>query len=463
MIDKYLEAIRLGNREELFEIAHYLSLNPSSADIRSLLPLLVDSRENFILVACLALSKICDESSIPYIVTAINYHQNNQSYLDMLFYSLAAHNCVDYFIEIFNLALSENKFVSLEACEILLSQSFCLSDAIFDKVTEILKTANEIKKIETTLYSHLLKYINDRHINEDLKFVLALPHPAISKQDFIAFFSHRLNYNVEDNFATYENEDTDVEFCFEYLSGNDDLDVNVKKRENIILITICYCRPHVFALEASMEIENLIYHFQFKRTSAHLAGFEGNVYKIFIKKKFINSWNKGNKIAIENLVSEDDFKKNNFFEMKTLDIEKYWNWNFERKNRYDLIPSRVAISRFWFIVIEKKLYTAVVWSDGSPILLPKADFVILKRNKIDFENPEKSTYEKWRSLVPFSIVETILKNFSISTEFGFDAYKLFYEKCPEFVSDFFKKLTPCGNFYPVAMCCILNEVDKMRG
>jgi hypothetical protein len=202
------------------------------------------------------------------------------------------------------------------------------------------------------------------------------------------WFGARPNYEVESEQAFYANESTGVYFSFHL---DEDLAFNLN-----------YFRPHVFALEAELELAAFVDEFDLEVEDPQLDGMgDGN----YSRQAFLEGWSAGNDFAVRSMVSQNASALEGIFTVPRERLAKIWEWNFGRTARAESHASDVFVPRISFRVHDEALKTFVVWTDAIPIVIPVVDQVFLVRA----EKPwKKGTGDPERCLVSWRAVETAL-------------------------------------------------------
>src|SRR5262249_30275746 len=86
----------------------------------------------------------------------------------------------------------------------------------------------------------------------DLFFYRDKEQPAITGTAFQKYFRARADYQVKDSQVWYENEDTGVYFSFDYG----------EREEEEVSFNMNYNRPHIFGLEAELDVSAFVQFFR---------------------------------------------------------------------------------------------------------------------------------------------------------------------------------------------------------
>lgn len=229
------------------------------------------------------------------------------------------------------------------------------------------------------------------------------------------YFLSRPNFEHDedsDAFA-YMNKSTGTHFLFDYLT-------NTSPNEGQVGFEIAYGRPHTFALEAEIEINNFIKAFNVATIDPQRGteSDEGANYKFvdwfrepagsqnFIKREFPTESNWVGDLPA-NLLYID------------------WVWNYYREQLRDQLgASRISIAQIWYFEEKGKIIRTAVWTNGMPIAIPRVDKVLLVRL-------QDGGLPSILSLVPYQKLESIFNSFpQRSTSSNLDYRELGYDETP---------------------------------
>lgn len=202
----------------------------------------------------------------------------------------------------------------------------------------------------------------------DLYFLLG-DDPAVSKQDFAAFFEARENYAIfgdRDPQASYENEDTGVGFSFEWSEAEPDEDVEEFLRGPHVAFNLNFYRPEFFALEALPELEAFTRAFGGRVHDPQIDGIKNGA---FASDGFLSGWRAGNSAAYKVLIPQQDHLP---YSVPKLLNESVWRWNYQKKALQQLLGEDSFVPRVFYFSLanEKSLKHGVIWPDGIPMVLP---------------------------------------------------------------------------------------------
>ncbi len=194
--------------------------------------------------------------------------------------------------------------------------------------------------------------------------------------DFLEFFEGRPNYEIAGMLVSYRNEDTDVYFTFELHDRGLDLEFERDHPCCWVLFSLNFNRPSFFAVEAALEIEAFICHFESQIYDPQIDGPPGDPFSI---EAFIREWNRGNELAsrtINSLKTQPDY-----FLKPRADLKAIWEWNYSIDRRYEDMVEDLFIPRISFCRDSDEAKTAIVWGDLVPSILPKVEWVIIVKDR----------------------------------------------------------------------------------
>lgn len=200
----------------------------------------------------------------------------------------------------------------------------------------------------------------------DLYFIPRTGSQPPTGDDFVAYFQSRPLYASRDGQAWYSNEDTGVYFSFELAEADPETPAAWAS------FNLNFNRPHFFALEALPEVEAFVHAFGSMVDDPQIDGMgEGE----FDSEKFLVGWSRGNAVACKTLGSGVTPHTR-----PTVELEAMWRWNLGRAAVQAAAGESIFVASFMFIEADRGVKSAVVWSDEIPVLLPRADSVVLYRD-----------------------------------------------------------------------------------
>ena len=252
--------------------------------------------------------------------------------------------------------------------------------------------------------------------------------------DLLAYFNNRDHYEVNDGEAVYENETTGVYFIFAFSEPDEGegLDGDFLP----VQFNMNYIRPHVFGLEAAPEVEAFVSHFQ---ATVHDPQAEGMGDGEFCVETFLRGWNVGNAFGYKALLKQHQKTiPGDLFAVPGKLIEKVWHWNKIVDSWQRDLEERAFVPRMNFICHQNSAYTAFVWPDGIPLVVPEADFALVNLDELApkrfLRKPEKGIrLARWEELLDvlshFPKVETPAPHFDLA-----------YERRPAFIDKWLSRL-----------------------
>jgi hypothetical protein len=266
----------------------------------------------------------------------------------------------------------------------------------------------------------------------DLFFRSRSSASRFSRNDFVRHFTGRPRYEVQDSQAWYSNKDSGVYFTFDYRELDEYPEAKDESDPSLIPVAfnVSYCRSHAFGLEAEPEVAAFVREFDLTVSDPQMLGMGDGEYSL---QGFLRGWNAGN--ACGYLVNVSLNPAQTFLTLPSSQIEAMWRWNFDRKARQKEIGGDTAcVPRIFFIDAHGKVQTAVVWTDGIPILLPTVDLVFILRGRL-FRPTDEIVVFSWRELEP------IARRFPKRSG-ELDSYELFYEATPSDVERAIREKQP---------------------
>jgi hypothetical protein len=268
--------------------------------------------------------------------------------------------------------------------------------------------------------------------------------PALSKDEFVTYFTGRPNYAMDGAHAWYSNEDTGVYFSFDHdpqiEPPEDWADVAEPDeifRPTIASFTINLNRPSFFGVEAAGELE------AFSRRFAlivHDDQIDGHVSGSFSSEQFIGSWSATNRWACSAVRETSEEKVLTY---SGLLLQKTWRWNFQRKATQDAVGEQVFVPKISFAATDGVVRTFAVWPDGISALVPEVDMLVLVRDALAhkrwFRRPSPATLlSGWSDALP------LLSAYPRSEE-PMTHFHIRHDYPPERVIEFFRRAWPIAD------------------
>lgn len=260
----------------------------------------------------------------------------------------------------------------------------------------------------------------------DLSFKSRQANTRLTKAQLHAFFEERRFYEISASQISYHNQDTGVYFSF-YFDVAADVDP-----AGLLPLTfnLNFLRPHTFALEAAIELEALVGHFDLLVVDPQSEELEAQEFE---RPNFIRTWNHGNGFAYHVFFSREEASIPPLFPYAK--IEKYWDWNYRRAALQQEYGDSIFVPRIFFMEYNQAPASFVVWADAMPVALPKVDLLLLLRH--DLAQPSRQPQEKPdMALLPWG---TALPHLTAFTPVS-DHYLADYLEVPTALEEFMRSL-----------------------
>jgi hypothetical protein len=188
--------------------------------------------------------------------------------------------------------------------------------------------------------------------------------PAVPRDRMLEHFAKRRHFSVKNDTVVYGNPDTGIYFFVKLRSAR-----NVLFRRSVPFaeFEINYYRPSYFGIEAERELSALVTAFQPRIHDPQMHGMGDGPYS---RDGFLRGWNFGNVFSVSSAPDSD------LATMPADNLHAAWMWNYdcaecERRN-----PG-CFVSTIEFFRIEGRPSRVVLWPEGRPVLLPRADYVLV--------------------------------------------------------------------------------------
>jgi hypothetical protein len=201
----------------------------------------------------------------------------------------------------------------------------------------------------------------------DLEFYF---EPEVRRSRILEYFTARKRFKVEDDKVVYAHSDTGVYFFMRLRSGR-----NILLQGTVVSaeFEINYGRPSYFGIEAEKEMAAFVAAFQPRIHDPQMRGMGDGPYS---RDGFLNGWNFGNVFAVYSALSRDpDWT---FTSLPADRLRTDWEWNYQSDERHWRRPS-LFVPIIMYFRIEGRLSRVAIWPTGSPISLPKVDYVLIGR------------------------------------------------------------------------------------
>lgn len=247
---------------------------------------------------------------------------------------------------------------------------------------------------------------------------------ALTPECVWPFFQRRAHYRVEGG-AIYANQSTGVYFTCS-LSGE------------MLHVALNYVRPSAFALEAAIELREIIAAFDAVVEDPQIGGMGEGEY---VEEKFLSGYATGNRFSVtanaESILRQLGVAYGRASRDK---IERTWRWNYGVAERQRELGERGFVPRFMYLVEpDGDVRSAVTWGDAIPTLLPVADRVIVGRERLAkrslFGKPAKEF-----CLVDFAVIAEAVQPYAERLDDG--TLTLLYGAAPPPLEKMIRRLTP---------------------
>jgi hypothetical protein len=281
----------------------------------------------------------------------------------------------------------------------------------------------------------------------DLYFSVREGRPAISDEEFAAYFNGRRHYQLNDTQAWYENKDTGVYFSFDYGDEEfDDEDINEEAaldEDNpeeeefpaLASFSLNFNRPSFFVLEADIEVGQFVGNFDLV-----IHDPQSDRRGAYLSEEFISTWSRSNAGICSYMARQYQSKT---YLYKGDELTRIWRWNYQLEDRQNEIGDNTFAPNISFLEMNGEIKSYAVWGDGMSILLPKVDILILARQELKPHRGLEKDEEPEYSVVEWADVEALLRGYS-RNDLPIENFILDYELVPEEIELFFRKQAITG-------------------
>lgn len=256
------------------------------------------------------------------------------------------------------------------------------------------------------------------------------PETRLNKKSFAAHFKDRANYKVSKTQAVYENEDTAVHFIWD------------APEDEMCAFNLNFFRPHVFGLEAALELEAFTQAFGVAVTDPQAD--EAAEPALFDKEKFLRAWNDGNQFAYKAMLEE---QTEPVYTWPSARIRDVWEWNFGRPSEAETDAQNIFVPGIFAVAVDGQALSVAVWPPECPILLPEVDFLLVPVT----QESEDTALVEWQEVAP---VATPYREKAA----GLARFRLQFEDWPEPIATFLnKKRSPVGQLNGIGLDEVLDH------
>jgi hypothetical protein len=177
------------------------------------------------------------------------------------------------------------------------------------------------------------------------------------------WFGWREHYDDD----VYSNDDTGVYFMVNIVSAPDEEDGEPASPH--VHFNINLYRPHVFALEAELEIAAFLKQFD---SSIHDPQADGAGDGPYSREGFLRGWNTANRFGFSAMGKQADSPPP--WPADRALIEAVWKWNYGRAALQKTAGDQVFVPRIsWFLPLgEDAPVPACTWTDRVPTMIPES-------------------------------------------------------------------------------------------
>ncbi len=249
---------------------------------------------------------------------------------------------------------------------------------------------------------------------------------------FEQYFSGRRHYQVGEGQAIYQNENTGVYFIFD------------APQEGAVAFNLNFFRPHVFGLEASVELEEFCRTFE---AVVHDAQGEMEDEAPFSRDAFLQGWNNGNLFGYRAMLKE---QTEPVYTWPARRIWEVWAWNYTLPENEDRTVDGMFVPSIFTMGENGQAVSCAIWPPGCPILLPTVDFLLVPLVQDDPESQEMA-------IVPWAEVLPVVSAYEEKTD-GLTRYRLGFEEWPAEIAEFLnRKREPVGDLNGIGLDTVLDE------
>jgi hypothetical protein len=256
----------------------------------------------------------------------------------------------------------------------------------------------------------------------------------LDKKSFSSYFKGRQGYEVGKGQAVYQNEDTGVYFIFD------------EPADGFVAFNLNYFRPHVFGLEAAIELGAFAEAFDAR--AVYESGDEGP----FDRQKFLRDWNAGNRFGYRAMLSGEEPPDEPVHTWPSKRIRDVWEWNYaiaaemermERGGEETFIPTIFAMD------VGGELLSVVVWPPRCPMIMPAVDGVLVPLAQAGKASEEVSLV-RWEEVGP--VVRPYAEKGAAPAR-----YRLVFAEPPSGVEAFLSKRRKASKFNGVGLDQVLDR------
>jgi hypothetical protein len=294
-------------------------------------------------------------------------------------------------------------------------------------------------------------------MNYMLHFQTKSAEKQVTHQQLKDYFTARGSYTVNDYQALYSNDSTGVYFTFEY-GGIKSTGSEQSSRILPVFFNISFGKPHIFVLEAEPELEEFIRNFSLVVSDPSM---HGSSYVEFNELDFYRGWNTGNEVFYRKMLLSNPKQK--LYSWPVQEMEKIWRWDFHVNDMQSELGQQIFVPKVLFIDYQNRFNTAVVWTDGMPITLPRVEKAILYRR--GFTGGVHIGKKEDIAIANIADIEPLLKDYPKTTE-HLEYYTIIYKDPPKEIKHFIQAQKTVKNeelvFVPFSDLHDRELIDKIQ-
>jgi hypothetical protein len=247
----------------------------------------------------------------------------------------------------------------------------------------------------------------------DLMF-MAGSGKKIDRKAFRAHFGGRKNYEVGKEQAVYQNEDTGVYFIFD------------EPEDGVVAFNLNYFRPHVFALEAALELEQFAAALEAVVNDPQGEMEDGGTFSI---EGFLRGWTEGNRLAFRAMLKERSEPVHTWPAQR---IREVWDWNHARPEMQEQAGESLFVPGIFAVESNGAVLSVAIWPPECTILMPAVDAVLVPVAQSG-EPSEEMALVDWAELLP------LVQAYQEPSGEGLARYRLAFEEWPPEIAEFLGK------------------------
>ncbi len=238
----------------------------------------------------------------------------------------------------------------------------------------------------------------------DLEFLVPKGSAAPTPADYRAHFRSRPWYTKKGRQFAYFNEDTGVYFSFDLAAAGAK---GGRRRGPLpagLYFNVNYCRPHVFGLEAAIELTALVERFGLQVDDPQEDGMGRGAWSV---EGFLRGWDLGNLAghAAAALGLAGPAPRLGSDSLPRARLEAAWRWNHGRRRLQAELGDGIFVPPVHFIRHEGLVRTLVGWGDAIPQAVPKVDLLLLIRRRL--AAPRRRGGEPELCLAPYAELQAL--------------------------------------------------------